>query len=144
MTGKFEAGDWCKLTITGHHPDGTTSEVEVYLADYRSESEAARGYLDYWQWVDLSKLGKVTALGFSVSSSHNNDYGMTTPGYFCMDNLNGTPDMTSSIIGNGISNSGKAVETERYTLGGVRISSPVRGVNIVKMSDGTVRKVYVK
>lgn len=144
MTGKFEAGDWCKLTITGYHPDGTTSAVEVYLADYRSESEAAHGYLDYWQWVDLSELGKVTALGFAVSSSHNNDYGMTTPGYFCMDNLNGTPDMTSSISGNVINISDTAVEVGRYTLGGVRISSPVRGVNIVKMSDGSVRKVYVR
>ena len=94
--------------------------------------------------MELSELGKVTALGFAVSSSHNNDYGMTTPGYFCMDNLNGTPDMTSSISGNVINISDTAVEVERYTLGGVRISSPVRGVNIVKMSDGSVRKVYVR
>lgn len=144
MTGKFEAGDWCKLTITGYHADGSTAEVEVYLADYRAESEAARGYLDYWQWVDLTSLGKVTSLGFAVSSSHNNEYGMTTPGYFCMDNLGGTPDETSSVADKAVSRPSNAVETERYTMGGQRVASQVPGVNIVKMSDGTVRKVFVK
>lgn len=144
MTGKFEAGDWCKLTVTGYHADGTTSAVDVYLADYRSASAADHGYLDYWQWVDLSSLGKVTSLGFAVSSSHNNEYGMTTPGYFCMDNLGGEPDETSGIADKTAPMSADVVEVERYTMGGVRITAPVPGVNIVKMSDGTVRKVLVK
>ena len=38
----------------------------------------------------------------------------------------------------------KAEETERYNVGGQRISSPQKGLNIVKMSDGTTRKVVVK
>lgn len=100
--------------------------------------------MDYWQWVDLTSLGKVTSLGFAVSSSHNNEYGMTTPGYFCMDNLGGTPNETSSVADKAVSRPSNAVETERYTMGGQRVSSPVPGVNIVKMSDGTVRKVFVK
>ena len=144
MTGKFEAGDWCKLTITGYRADGTSADVEVYLADYRSASEAERGYIDNWQWVDLTSLGKVVELGFAVSSSHNNEYGMTTPGYFCMDGLNGEPDFTSGIPSHSHASAADAVEVERYTIGGTRISSPVRGVNIIKMSDGTVRKVFVK
>ncbi len=37
-----------------------------------------------------------------------------------------------------------AVETSRYTLDGRQVSSPVKGLNIVKMSDGTARKVIVK
>jgi len=35
-------------------------------------------------------------------------------------------------------------ERSRYTLDGQRISQPRRGMNIVKMSDGTVKKVVVK
>ena len=35
-------------------------------------------------------------------------------------------------------------EVARYTLNGIRISHPQRGINIVKMADGTVRKVTVK
>ena len=37
-----------------------------------------------------------------------------------------------------------AVEVERYDLNGVRLNEPQRGINIVRMSDGTVRKVMVK
>lgn len=32
----------------------------------------------------------------------------------------------------------------RYTLNGSRISSPVKGINIIKMKDGTVKKVFIK
>lgn len=37
-----------------------------------------------------------------------------------------------------------AQELERYTLDGRKIAAPQTGVNLVKMSDGTVRKVFVK
>ena len=32
-------------------------------------------------------------------------------------------------------------ETVRYTIGGIRTSSPQKGLNIVRMSDGTTKKV---
>ena len=35
-------------------------------------------------------------------------------------------------------------ELERYTLDGRKITAPQTGVNLVKMSDGTVRKVFVR
>ena len=36
-----------------------------------------------------------------------------------------------------------AVEVERYNINGVKLSAPQVGVNIVKMSDGSVKKVVV-
>ena len=39
---------------------------------------------------------------------------------------------------------GDVKEVARYTTDGQRISTPVKGINIVKMSDGTVKKVLVK
>ena len=33
---------------------------------------------------------------------------------------------------------------ERYTIDGKRINQPQRGLNIIKMSDGTIKKVVVK
>lgn len=39
---------------------------------------------------------------------------------------------------------GTLQEQARYTIDGRRINSPQRGVNIIKMNDGTVRKVVVK
>ena len=38
----------------------------------------------------------------------------------------------------------QTVEVARYTLDGRRVAAPVRGVNIVKYSDGTVVKQVVK
>ena len=46
---------------------------------------------------------------------------------------------------NGVESSmDEAVEVARYSLDGRLLSEPERGVNIVKMSDGTARKVIVK
>lgn len=39
---------------------------------------------------------------------------------------------------------GNGVEVARYTIDGRAINAPQAGVNIVKMSDGTVKKVWVK
>lgn len=40
--------------------------------------------------------------------------------------------------------SGEAAGTAFYTLDGKRLQQKQHGVNIVRMSDGTVRKVFVK
>ena len=39
---------------------------------------------------------------------------------------------------------GIAAETDCYDLEGHRTTAPQRGINIIRMSDGTVRKVLVK
>ena len=51
-------------------------------------------------------------------------------------------DLTPTAIGS--INAASATETIRYTLDGRQISAPQHGINIVRMSDGTVRKVVVK
>ena len=82
---KFAQGDWFKLTVTADN--GNT--LDYYLADFRSTNEADHYILDTWEWLDLSSLGTVKTLTFSMSSSDVGDYGMNTPSYFCMDNFNG-------------------------------------------------------
>ncbi|MCK4390155.1 MAG: DUF4465 domain-containing protein [Desulfobacterales bacterium] len=90
---KFEEGDWFKLTITGKDATGTeTGIVDAYLAN-------GTNIVRVWTWVDLSSLGKVKSLEFTLSSSDTGDWGMNTPAYFCMDSLNGTPPLTGSISG---------------------------------------------
>ena len=68
---------------------------------------------------------------------------MTTPGYFCMDNFNGVADETA-ISENTIARTTPAVEVARYTIDGKLIHAPQRGINIIRMSDGSMRKVVVK
>ena len=45
---------------------------------------------------------------------------------------------------NGVYSNGETTETARYSADGAQIAKPLRGLNIIRMSDGTVRKVYIK
>ena len=140
--GAFTTGDYLILTIIGNHLDGTSDAIDFYLADYRSENEADHYYVNDWQWVDLSALGKVESLTFRMDSSRKNDWGMTTPAYFCIDDLGGESDGTTNIPHTSTSTS--RVEIARYTIDGKAISAPQRGINIVRMSDGTIIKEIVR
>ncbi|RRC98756.1 DUF4465 domain-containing protein [Prevotella sp. OH937_COT-195] len=82
---EFGIGDWCKVTIKADNG----KEKEFYLADYRDANAENHYYIDTWQWVDLRELGTVKNLSFVITSSRTNQWGMTTPGYFCADNFNG-------------------------------------------------------
>lgn len=69
------------LTITGYLQDQPTESVQVKLAD-------GMDILNTWKKVDLSELGFVTKIGFSVSTTDSDPvYGMNTPAYFCIDQL---------------------------------------------------------
>ena len=86
-TGEDE--DWFLLTIHGLDAnDGETGTVDVYLADFRAADPAGDFILDQWTWVDLTALGSVTGLSFTLSSSDMGDWGMNTPAYFALDDLN--------------------------------------------------------
>lgn len=86
---KFTEGSWLKIIFTGHRTDGTTADVEYYLADYRPAKEADRYSLDTWQWVDLRALGEVTSVSFTIDGSDKSYGYLNTPAYFCMDDFNG-------------------------------------------------------
>jgi hypothetical protein len=82
--------DWFKLTITGKDgEDNPTGTVDFYLADYRFGDNTRDYIVHQWTWVDLSSLGDVKSLAFTLTSSDTGDFGMNTPGYFAMDHLNG-------------------------------------------------------
>lgn len=78
--GKFEKDDWFKCIITGTKADGKTAKAEVYLAKDGT-------YVQDWQFCDLSSLGKVKSLSFAFDGTKKNDWGVTTPAYICIDDL---------------------------------------------------------
>ena len=85
---KFEQGAWLKLIAHGVDATGNeTGTVEHYLTDYRSEKPEAWTLNKSWEWVDLSTLGKVSSLYFTMESSDTGAQGMKTPAYFCLDRL---------------------------------------------------------
>ncbi|MDD5134813.1 MAG: DUF4465 domain-containing protein [Phycisphaerae bacterium] len=78
---KFDSQDWFKLTITGKDASNLqTGAIDFYLADNGQ-------IVDKWEYIDLSGLGVVASIEFSLSSSDTGDFGMNTPAYFAMDNL---------------------------------------------------------
>ncbi len=80
--------DWFVLTITGKDVDDVvTSTVDFYLADYRFVDDDADYIVNMWQYVDLTSLGAVKGLEFSLSSSDVGDWGMNTPAYFEVDTI---------------------------------------------------------
>ena len=85
----FGTGDYLKLTIHGYNGDVATSDIEFYLADYRSENTAEHYALTEWTWLDLSDLGAVTRIEFDMFTTKSDAYGFTTPTYFCIDNFGG-------------------------------------------------------
>ena len=94
--------DWFKLTATGKNANGqTVGTLDFYLADYRFTNNEDDYILDTWEWFDLSTLGPVATISFSLSSSKNDYGGMITPAYFCMDNFNdggAAPDLPPYIV----------------------------------------------
>jgi hypothetical protein len=73
--------DWFKLTIMGIGvANDTTGIVSFLLAD-------GMDVVNDWQYVDLTRLGNVSKLCFSLSSTDNGQWGMNTPAYFAFDEL---------------------------------------------------------
>ncbi len=77
----FGAEDFFLLTIGGSKEGkAVNTTVEFYLGQ-------GTNFVTEWTYVDLSKLGEVDELTFSLSGSRTGDWGLNTPAYFCIDNL---------------------------------------------------------
>jgi len=88
--------DFFLLTIQKYFGGELGAEaVEFYLADFRFEDNSQDYIVDTWNFVDLTSLGNVDSLVFSLSSSDNGQFGMNTPAYFCVDQVQ-TADISTS------------------------------------------------
>ena len=140
---KFEKGSWFKVIFTGTKADESTVSVEYYLADYRSENEADWTCLTDWAWLDLSSLGKVVSLSISFDGTDKSYGYLNTSTYVCIDNVGCEKNVSTGIAANKW-NSVELREVARFSADGKRISAPQKGLNIIRMSDGSTRKVVVK
>ncbi len=75
--------EWFKVTAYGYLRDTLSADsVAFYLADFRSSDPADHKLVDTWEWMDLSTLGAVDSILFTISSSDPNK-----PTYFCLDDF---------------------------------------------------------
>ena len=72
--------------------------VDFYLADYRFADNSKDYIVENWEYVDLSSLGVVKSLEFSLNSSDAGVFGMNTPAYFAMDDLNCVPEPATMVL----------------------------------------------
>ncbi len=83
--------DWFKIVVRKWFGGVLANDsVEIFLADFRSDNNDEDYILTQWQWVDLTSLGNVDSLTFSMSSSDVSIAGINTPLFFCMDNFSTT------------------------------------------------------
>lgn len=80
--------DYFLLTVKAFHNGSITEDsVDFYLADYRFDESSMDYIVDDWEWIDLSSLGPVDSLTFTLSSTDVGQFGMNTPAFFCVDNI---------------------------------------------------------
>ncbi len=86
VKGPFDEDDWFKVIVTGLDAGGNAlGSLDFLLADGAS-------VIDSWTWFDLSGLGEVYGLSFSLDSSdQEGGFGMNTPAYFAMDSMSVVP-----------------------------------------------------
>lgn len=90
--------DYFLLTIKKYeNGELSTDSIDFYLADYRFEDNEQDYIINEWRYIDLSSLGNMDSLSFTLSSTDNHPmFGMNTPAFFCMDNFT-TKDQIVSI-----------------------------------------------
>lgn len=80
--------DFFLLTIKAYSEGALSADsVNFYLADYRFADNSRDYLVKDWTFVDLSPLGPVDSLAFTLTSSDVGQFGMNTPAYFCVDNI---------------------------------------------------------
>lgn len=75
-----EEGDFLTVIITGYNGEKETGTVTFDLAKDGN-------ILTTWKKIDLSKLGDVTSLSFTMDGSDKSSWGVKQPKYFAFDNV---------------------------------------------------------
>ncbi|TWT83037.1 hypothetical protein CA13_45000 [Planctomycetes bacterium CA13] len=118
--------DWFLLTIEGKDPGGASvGTVDFYLADYRFADSASDYIVDTWQTIDLSSLGQAASLQFALTSSDVGTFGMNTPAFFAVDNLQLVePGLAIDFLKYAVTeDAGSQATTARVTRGGTSLAS---------------------
>ncbi len=131
---RFTEDDWFQLYIIGKKNGVVTDTVTVNLA--------ADGMLNFaWKTIDLTALGEVDRIEFSMNSTDVGAYGMNTPAYCCFDNF-------VSLVGETTGAKNIPAPVSNASVDGIlspegkRINALQKGMNILLMSDGTTRKIF--
>lgn len=114
--------------------DGTSQEEFPFLTGVSEDNGVAGMFLAYGKPSSKYKEGMYTL---------NKADDTTTKKYcLCMQLILEKPNGETVILG--LNGSDKPVAMQYFSLDGKKLSAPQKGINVVKMSDGTSKKVLVK
>lgn len=114
--------------------EGKTQEEFPLLTGVSTDSGVAGMFLAYGQPSSKDKEG--------MYMLNNPDDTKSEKRCLCMQLILEKPNGETVILG--LNGSDKPVAMQYYSLDGKKLSAPQKGINVVKMSDGTSKKVLVK
>ena len=114
--------------------NGTTQEELPFLMGVSTDSGVEGMFLAYGQ--PSSKYQEGLYMLNDPDDKESDKYCL------CMQLILETPGGSTVILG--LNGSDKPVAMQYYSLDGKKLSAPQKGINVVKMSDGTSKKVLVK
>jgi hypothetical protein len=81
--------DWFRLSVYGTDASGALlgAVVEFYLADFRFGDSQDDYIVEGWEYLDLSPLAGARRVYFNLSSSDTGEFGMNTPSFFAIDDV---------------------------------------------------------
>lgn len=114
--------------------DGTSQEELPFLTGVSEDNGVAGMFLAYGQPSSKYQEGMYMLNNPNDTNSEKR--------CLCMQLILETPGGATVILG--LNGSDKPVAVQYYSLDGKKLSAPQKGINVVKMSDGTSKKVLVK
>ncbi|MBR1934846.1 MAG: DUF4465 domain-containing protein [Muribaculaceae bacterium] len=132
---KFDReGDSFMLYAHGVAPSGEVRTASIELAGYHNGTFSA--LTDWTRW-DLTSLGRVESIYFTMSSTDSGAYGMNTAAYFALAGMTVSNPKPTAI--ESIEATAPVVGVTYYNLQGVASAEPHNGLNIVVKthSDGS-------
>lgn len=91
----FKDGNYYTVIVTADNG----KKIEIPVADYRNGKKSV---IKEWTWVDFTALGNIKTLTFTVDGNVKNEYGLLTPAYLAIDDLNGTSSTDDASIITGV------------------------------------------
>lgn len=114
--------------------DGTSQEEFPFLTGVSEDNGVAGMFLAYGKPSSKYKEGL-----YALNDPEDTESEKRCP---CMQLILEKPNGATVILG--LNGSDKPVAMQYYSLDGKKLSTPQKGINVVKMSDGTSKKVLVK
>jgi hypothetical protein len=79
--------DYFKILVFNHYNGIVTDTAEIFLADFRFADNSQDYIVKNWQTASFNFSSPFDSLSFELESTDNGAFGMNTPAYFCIDEI---------------------------------------------------------